>query len=903
MLVFIPFHFFTLAIYLLCMMVQILIMLWRILEGVLSLLLPPAHHCPSPSKSKGLHAKSSLSPYTNDGSKHDAVNSALVSVQVVKDKVSHLVQDGSGYPLAGKIQDAKSRTSIHSDTTDSQPPIENCGSKGCSSHHAFKYFRSVQHKSTKTTQQKAPKAIKDGCILCFLKPTKASPSMPEEPKQLSVTEEECSGLAHALPFTNDRRDSAQTEYPDYGASSERSSIPSVVAKDSIRIQEAIANAVAKANGKWRIAQQKLEDKHKKGVQQLTKDLTASKQQFQKLQATLDTNEKEHEANIEELQDEIATLKDDHAAEIKAKDDEIACKDRAISGLQRSFDSMVADNDKLEQQQHSLLARREQLVADLKVFEEQLKDRVASLADVRGRLEPALERAARNFTKKYNETVRNLNLHREFGIWCFQQLVWAKYNSTLKEGVEVDKESRDAIIDGAFNLLGLSERGVEVQDTTYRLAAGMRLFFAQEDVEDGELAHWFVDEGEADGANEDNNTEVGDSGQDEGNGHEADRLPIFTEEAAHVMPVGLGRRLITEGGYVDGEERDPHVTEAIVSHCESGSPTHAETPSQRLESTDDGASGVHDVRSDTVEEARSSSSPADTGLDTSSRQAESSADTERFEERMGAALGLDERSPTLEGHPAISNTDNAISISQPITTSKSSSNSDDTAHSLAALNTSSPPTSVASSASSLSQDHDQPATAALNPNERVANGTVFFSNPFADQRPHATPSSWTFFDRSSPNDFSFGNTRTTFSALSPSTSASGKAQESTSSSSLPASANSPVAAAPQPDERATERKVFNNFPAPSTDSKTSSTTRSWGTFNPASAVDTNFGSRPVAFSASTPAIKVPKGDAVDTVPPTRASNTVNATESSLSPQNDRPAREDAPKKARSHPQEQ
>ena len=54
---------------------------------------------------------------------------------------------------------------------------------------------------------------------------------------------------------------------------------------------------------------------------------------------------------------------------------------------------------------------------------------------------------------------------------------------------------------------------------------MRLFFAQEDVEDGELAHWFVDEGEADGANEDNDTEVGDSGRGEGNGHKDDGLPI------------------------------------------------------------------------------------------------------------------------------------------------------------------------------------------------------------------------------------------------------------------------------------------------------------------------------------------------------------------------------------------
>ena len=180
------------------------------------------------------------------------------------------------------------------------------------------------------------------------------------------------------------------------------------------------------------------------------------------------------------------MKDDHAAEIKAKDDEIGCKDRAINGIQRSFDSMVADKDKLEQQNHNELARREQLVADLKVvnnliiqqsalitqlkdentwFEEQLNERVASLADVRGRLEPALERAARNFTKQYNVTVRDLNLHREFGIWCFQQLIWAEYNSTLKEGVEVDKESRDALTGSAFNLLGLNERGVEVQDTT------------------------------------------------------------------------------------------------------------------------------------------------------------------------------------------------------------------------------------------------------------------------------------------------------------------------------------------------------------------------------------------------------------------------------------------------------
>ena len=102
--VFISFHFFTLAIYLLYITVQILIMLWRVLEGVISLLLPSAPHCPSPSKSKGLHAKSSLSPYTNDGGKHDAVNSALVSVQVVKNKVSHHIQDSSGHPIAGKLQ-------------------------------------------------------------------------------------------------------------------------------------------------------------------------------------------------------------------------------------------------------------------------------------------------------------------------------------------------------------------------------------------------------------------------------------------------------------------------------------------------------------------------------------------------------------------------------------------------------------------------------------------------------------------------------------------------------------------------------------------------------------------------------------------------------------------------------
>ncbi|KAL9129706.1 MAG: hypothetical protein Q9217_001909 [Psora testacea] len=434
------------------------------------------------------------------------------------------------------MQDAAEENAIKANSVGAGATPAPCGIDECSTHQGFKYFHSGHSKPIKRAAEYAHQYLKDQCIICLLKAPKVSSSVSAERKSMDrkavessfnaalvknsdghfIPEEEGLGPAHVLPFMSGRQSDVWIKYLGYHTSTETSAMSSIVSQGVRDVQEAVAKAVAMVNKRWTASQRWLKEEHTTNFDRLNTDFRDSRGPRQALQATLDTEKAGDKAGLEELRNQITILNDEHARQTKAKDCEIACKERAIESLRHSFDERVRENDKLRKQKEELLAQRKQLCAGLKEsqgsnikqtvilshlkadnawLERQLGDRIATLADLRGRLELALEPAARNFTNEYNTITEE--------------------NAIPIQGVSFDDEDRDIITTSASNILGLNENGIQIRDTTFPRAAGMRLFFAEEDLEEGDLAYWYIDQEDGGGAGECNSDDYHDPKENDG----------------------------------------------------------------------------------------------------------------------------------------------------------------------------------------------------------------------------------------------------------------------------------------------------------------------------------------------------------------------------------------------------